>query len=94
MRPAWEGPKRGEFYLQLNLTIIRKWGILTPMIICICNRIAESEVHSAIAKGARRAEEVHACCGADVDCGSCLKMIDDIMDQACMASTPQLQAAG
>lgn len=68
------------------------------MIVCICNRLRDAEVHNAIAKGARRAEDVHAACGVDVNCGCCLDTMDDMIDAArrpcARACAPQLQAAG
>lgn len=65
------------------------------MIVCICNRLRDSEVQGAIAKGARCAEDVHARCGVDVNCGCCLDMIDDMLEAArgC-GRAQQLQAAG
>ena len=52
------------------------------MIICICNRLRDSEVQGAIAQGARCAEDVHTHCGVDVNCGCCLDTIDDMVDAA------------
>lgn len=66
--------------MQLNLTIIRKFGINAPMIVCICNRLRETEVQGAIAQGARCAEDVHAACGVNVNCGCCLDAMDEMID--------------
>lgn len=60
------------------------------MVICICNRLRETEVHGAIARGARCAEDVHASCGANVNCGCCLETIDAMVDDA----RPPCRSAG
>ena len=46
------------------------------MYVCICDRVRECEVRSAIRCGART-EDVGDACGAGTGCGTCLDRIDD-----------------
>ncbi len=66
------------------------------MIVCVCNRLRDSEVRGAIAQGAGCAEDVHARCGSEVNCGCCLDTMDDMIDAArgLFCGGRQLQAAG
>jgi len=51
------------------------------MIVCVCNRITESEVREAAAKGARTPEKAYACLGCEVQCGCCLGYAQEIIDE-------------
>jgi len=50
------------------------------MIVCICNRITESEVREAARCGAATPEAAYACQGRDVQCGCCLDYAQEIID--------------
>ena len=50
------------------------------MIVCICNRITESEVRKAARAGAPNAETAYAFHGCEVQCGCCLDYAQDIVD--------------
>ena len=51
------------------------------MIVCICNRITESEVRTAARSGARTPEAAYACQGCEVQCGCCLDYAQEVIDQ-------------
>ncbi len=50
------------------------------MIVCVCNRLNERDVRAAVERGARGRDQVHACLGADIQCGACLDWVQDIVD--------------
>lgn len=51
------------------------------MIVCICNRITESEVRTAARAGAATPEQAYdrACC--EVQCGCCVDYAQEIIDE-------------
>ena len=51
------------------------------MIVCICNRITESEVRKAARAGAPTPEKVYACHGGEVQCGCCLDYAAEIIEE-------------
>ena len=51
------------------------------MIVCICNRITESEVRAAARTGACTPEKAYACSGCEVQCGCCLDYAQDVIDE-------------
>jgi bacterioferritin-associated ferredoxin len=51
------------------------------MIVCICNRITESEVRRAARCGARTPEEAYACEGCEIQCGCCLDYAQQVIDE-------------
>lgn len=51
------------------------------MIVCICNRITESEVREAARSGAASPEKAYACLGCDVQCACCLDYAQEIIDE-------------
>jgi bacterioferritin-associated ferredoxin len=51
------------------------------MYVCICNRVRECEVRSAIRCGARSEESVGEACGAGTSCGMCVDRIGDLIDE-------------
>ena len=51
------------------------------MYVCICARVREGEVRTAILGGARCEESVGNACGAGTGCGSCLDRICDLIDE-------------
>ena len=50
------------------------------MIVCVCNRITESEVRKATRRGAATPEAAYACEGCDVQCGCCLDFAQTVID--------------
>lgn len=60
------------------------------MIVCICNRITESEVREAARAGASTPETAYACLGCDVQCGCCLDYAQEVID-AERGSRPRLR---
>jgi bacterioferritin-associated ferredoxin len=68
------------------------------MYTCICERVRECDVRSAIRRGARTEESVGAACGAGTGCGTCLDRICELIDEeaapvALGALTPTLVPA-
>ena len=51
------------------------------MIVCICARVRECEVRSAIRLGAHSEDAVGDACGAGTGCGTCLDRIEEILDE-------------
>ena len=51
------------------------------MYVCICARVRECEVRTAIQLGARCEESVGEACGAGTSCGSCLDRICDMIEE-------------
>lgn len=45
------------------------------MYVCICARVRETEIRSAIHAGARDEYDVGEACGAGTGCGSCVERI-------------------
>ena len=51
------------------------------MIVCLCNRITESDVRLAAQAGASTPEKAYGCLGCDVQCGCCLDYAQEIIDE-------------
>jgi len=60
------------------------------MYVCICARVRECELRSAIRLGAASEETVGQACGAGTSCGTCLDVISDLIDEE---STPDTRVA-
>lgn len=63
------------------------------MYVCICARVRESEVRSAIQCGARCEETVGDATGAGTGCGSCLERICDLIEEERSSDTRFAMAA-
>jgi bacterioferritin-associated ferredoxin len=63
------------------------------MYVCICARVRECEVRTAISYGARSEEKVGDACGAGTGCGSCLDRICDLIEEETGADTLVATAA-
>ena len=50
-----------------------------PVIVCVCRNLNQTKVLEAIEDGAASADDVHATCGVEVNCGCCLDTIDDMI---------------
>jgi len=60
----------------------RRWDPMSgSMFICICNAVTDSEVRTAIARGASSREEVTDACRAGGDCGACHHMIEAMVEE-------------
>lgn len=51
------------------------------MIVCVCNRITESEVRTAARCDAATPEAVYACHGCEVQCGCCIDYAQQVIDE-------------
>ena len=51
------------------------------MIVCICNRVTESEVRKAARAGCATPEKAYACLGCEVQCGCCLDYAQEVIDE-------------
>jgi bacterioferritin-associated ferredoxin len=51
------------------------------MIVCVCNRLNEERVRSAINSGVRCPDDVYARCGVRKNCGRCLETIAEMLDE-------------
>jgi bacterioferritin-associated ferredoxin len=60
------------------------------MIVCVCNRISESEVREAASKGARTPEAAYAQFDCEAQCGCCLDYAQVIIDEE-RADLPHLR---
>jgi bacterioferritin-associated ferredoxin len=49
--------------------------------VCICARVRECELRSAIQFGAHNEDAVGDACGAGTHCGTCLDRIEEILDE-------------
>jgi bacterioferritin-associated ferredoxin len=63
------------------------------MIVCVCNRITESEVRKAALCGASTPEAAYDCHGCEVQCGCCLDYAQEIIDEE-LAKGPRLRLVG
>ena len=60
------------------------------MIVCVCNRITESEVRKAASCGATTPQAAYDCHGCEVQCGCCLDYAQEIIDEE-GAKSPRLR---
>ena len=60
------------------------------MIVCVCNRITETEVREAARAGATCPENAYARLGCEPHCGCCLDYAGDLIDQE-RSKRPQLR---
>ena len=63
------------------------------MYVCICARVRECEVRSAIRCGARSEDSVADACGAGTGCGTCVDRIADLIDEESEPDTRVVLAA-
>ena len=59
------------------------------MIVCLCRAVCERVLDDAIAAGASSVEAVRRVCGAGGDCGACLPMIADWIEQQAAERYPR-----
>jgi bacterioferritin-associated ferredoxin len=63
------------------------------MYVCICARVRENEVRTAIRCGARTEESVGEACGAGTGCGTCRDRICDLINEEVPQDTLAVLAA-
>jgi bacterioferritin-associated ferredoxin len=51
------------------------------MIVCLCRRVSDLAIRTAIDEGARTVAEVSAACRAGTGCGSCHETIEDMIHE-------------
>ena len=51
------------------------------MIVCVCNRLTESEVRNAARAGASTPDAAVACLGCEPVCGCCLDYAQEIIEE-------------
>ena len=49
------------------------------MIVCVCRTVSDKKILNVIQDGARTVDQVTQCCGAGGDCGSCRRMIGEMI---------------
>ncbi len=50
------------------------------MIVCLCRGVSQKKVLEVIDSGARSVSEIARSCGAGSDCGSCVPMLQQMLD--------------
>ena len=70
--------------VMLNLLLANgsHYRYIRSMIVCICNRISESELRKAARSECDTPEKAYACVGCEVQCGCCLDYAQDVIDDA------------
>ena len=53
---------------------------MRPMIVCVCNRLTESEVRNATRAGTSTPDATFARLGCEPQCGCCLDYAQEIID--------------
>ena len=61
------------------------------MIVCVCNRLTEAEVHAAARAGASTPDAAFARLDCEPQCGCCLDYVQEIIDEE-RAQRPHLRA--
>jgi bacterioferritin-associated ferredoxin len=52
------------------------------MIVCLCAGVDDCEIRSCISDGARSLADIARACGAGADCGGCIDLLEDALDEA------------
>ena len=63
------------------------------MIVCVCNRLNESRIWTAIEAGATTPDEVYSGCGVKRNCGRCQETIAEMLDAEHRTARPLDKAA-
>jgi bacterioferritin-associated ferredoxin len=51
------------------------------MIVCVCNRLNEARIRTAINGGAETPDEVYSGCGVERNCGRCQDAIAELLEE-------------
>ena len=49
------------------------------MIVCVCNRLNDTKIRSALSAGAQTVDDVYAHCGVQRICGTCQETIEELL---------------
>jgi bacterioferritin-associated ferredoxin len=60
------------------------------MILCLCNALSDKQVTEAVEKGAAKPREVYAHCACKAQCGTCTRMILNMIRD--LAAPPAAQS--
>ena len=66
--------------------ICRNLYILKRMYVCICKAVNDSAIKLAVSEGARSFRDLSSRTGCGTQCGSCVKLAREVMDQALFES--------
>lgn len=69
------------------------------MYVCVCNAVTVSAIRQAVGEGASSIRDLSFMTGCGTQCGSCVQMAREVMDEALVkpgasTSTVQLQIVG
>jgi bacterioferritin-associated ferredoxin len=53
------------------------------MIVCLCLALSDQAIRASIAAGALTLDEVVAACRAGTGCGSCVPVLERMIEEAC-----------
>ena len=57
------------------------------MVVCHCEVVSDADLRAVIAAGAGDVDEVTARCGAAGRCGGCVPAVEDLLEEAALATT-------
>jgi bacterioferritin-associated ferredoxin len=55
--------------------------MLDIVIVCSCHGVNDQTIRTTLLSGASCPEQVGQLCGAGTDCGSCVRMVEDLIDE-------------
>jgi bacterioferritin-associated ferredoxin len=55
--------------------------MLDIVIVCTCHGVNDRAVRATLLAGASCPEDVAAMCGAGTDCGSCVRTVEDLIEE-------------
>jgi bacterioferritin-associated ferredoxin len=53
------------------------------MYICLCNALTDQDIRQAVLAGAERPSEVYRACGGHLQCGTCSRDVQRIINETC-----------
>jgi bacterioferritin-associated ferredoxin len=56
-------------------------GMLDIVIVCSCHGVNDATIRNTVLSGASCPEQVGRLCGAGTDCGSCVRLVEDLIDE-------------
>jgi bacterioferritin-associated ferredoxin len=66
---------------------------LATMIVCVCRRISDRDIHRAAREGVGSFDDLQAETGVGTACGSCVDYAQDTWDEACQCAGAQASLA-
>jgi bacterioferritin-associated ferredoxin len=79
--------------LHANLVLEKGLGPVTTMIICVCQRINDRDLQLAVAAGAADCGDVFRFRGATPQCGQCLELMQQMLEEADLLNSLPVSAA-